>query len=57
MQTAAVYDIYHDGNVPEVIQCCPVIHGLRSRVRELQEEWPDHPTLKQVCHGQENETI
>ncbi|XP_053396218.1 midasin-like isoform X2 [Mercenaria mercenaria] len=44
-----IYDIYHDTNVPEVIQCLPVINCLRVRVTELQQEWPDHPTLKQLC--------
>ncbi|WAR08077.1 MDN1-like protein [Mya arenaria] len=44
----SVYDIYHDPNIPEVIQCRPVMNALRSRVTELQGEWPDHPTLKQL---------
>ena len=42
------YNIYRDPNVPEVIKGIPVFKNLLTRVRQLQEEWPDHPTLKQV---------
>ncbi|XP_056015325.1 midasin-like isoform X2 [Ostrea edulis] len=42
------YDVYHDPNLSEVIKCVPVLHRLMDRVRELREEWPDHPTLTQV---------
>ena len=45
-----VYDIYHDPNVPEVIQCLPILDNLMFRVGQLLDEWPDHPTLKQVCN-------
>lgn len=46
------YDIYHDSNISEAIKCLPVMDRLVSRVGQLQMEWPDHPTLKQVhkCH-------
>ncbi|CAL1534634.1 unnamed protein product [Lymnaea stagnalis] len=40
------YNIYYDANVPEVIKCKPVLDSLKKRVEELQQEWPDHPTLK-----------
>lgn len=42
------YDIYHDSNVAEVVQCRPVLSRLTIRVQELLAEWPDHPTLRQV---------
>ncbi|XP_061171072.1 midasin-like [Saccostrea echinata] len=42
------YDVYHDPNLSEVINCVPILQRLMVRVRELQEEWPDHPTLIQV---------
>ncbi|XP_048240547.1 midasin-like [Haliotis rufescens] len=41
-----VYNIYTDSNVAEVIQCRPVLTRFSARVSELQQEWPDHPTLK-----------
>ncbi|KAH3728947.1 hypothetical protein DPMN_054910 [Dreissena polymorpha] len=43
-----VYDMYHDPNVPEVIQLVEVLRTVRARVMELQGEWPDHPTLKKL---------
>ncbi|XP_061171079.1 uncharacterized protein LOC133180624 [Saccostrea echinata] len=42
------YDVYHDSNLSEVINCVPILQRLMVRVRELQEEWPDHPILIQV---------
>ncbi|XP_062606102.1 midasin-like, partial [Saccostrea cucullata] len=42
------YDVYRDPNLSEVIQCVPILQRLMVRVRELQKEWPDHPTLIQV---------
>ncbi|CAG5129149.1 unnamed protein product, partial [Candidula unifasciata] len=39
------YNIYYDANVPEVMKCKAIIDSLRKRVKQLQEEWPDHPTL------------
>nr|KAG5703289.1 hypothetical protein BaRGS_025531 [Batillaria attramentaria] len=41
------YNIYTDPNVAEVIQCRPVLRQMVVRVTELQQEWPEHPTLKQ----------
>ncbi|KAK3603576.1 hypothetical protein CHS0354_028005 [Potamilus streckersoni] len=43
-----VYDIYHDPNVSEVIQCQPVLDHFVLRVNQLLSQWPDHPTLKQL---------
>ncbi|XP_067673927.1 midasin-like [Haliotis asinina] len=45
-KTSPVYNIYTDSNVAEVIQCRPVLTRFSARVSELQQEWPDHPTLK-----------
>ncbi|XP_071480621.1 midasin-like [Diadema antillarum] len=42
------YDIYHDPNIPEVIQCKSVLDEFTVRIDELLAEWPDHPTLKQL---------
>ncbi|XP_033739322.1 midasin-like [Pecten maximus] len=42
------FDIYHDPNVAEVVQCRPVLDRLTARVQELLSEWPDHPTLRQL---------
>ncbi|KAL4232858.1 AAA ATPase midasin [Mactra antiquata] len=49
LEDNVIYDIYHDSYIPQVIQCLPVLSTLRNRVQELQQEWPDHPTLKQIC--------
>ncbi|XP_074663211.1 midasin-like [Tubulanus polymorphus] len=42
------YDVYHDPNIAEVVQCRPLLYLLNSRVQELLLEWPDHPALKQI---------
>ena len=42
------YDVYHDPNVPEVVQCRPLLERFIVRIEKLLEEWPEHPTLKQV---------
>ncbi|RUS90710.1 hypothetical protein EGW08_001514, partial [Elysia chlorotica] len=39
------YNIYYDENVPEVLRCRHVLASLAARVAQLQQEWPDHPTL------------
>ncbi|GFR95392.1 midasin, partial [Elysia marginata] len=39
------YNIYYDENVTEVLRCRRVLASLATRVAELQQEWPDHPTL------------
>ena len=43
------YDIYYDANVPEVLQCRPLLSVFRARVCELLEEWAEHPTLKELA--------
>ncbi|XP_022106838.1 midasin-like isoform X2 [Acanthaster planci] len=42
------YDIYHDGNIEEAIQCRPLLERFCGRILELLEQWPEHPTLKQL---------
>ncbi|XP_072178223.1 midasin-like [Diadema setosum] len=42
------YNIYHDPNIPEVVQCKSVLDEFTVRIDELLAEWPDHPTLKQL---------
>lgn len=42
------YDVYRDANITEIIQCEPVIRRLLQRLHQLQGEWPEHPTLKQL---------
>lgn len=42
------YDFYHDTNIDEVKLCIPLLKSLTKRVMKLLQEWPDHPTLKQV---------
>ncbi|XP_038059884.1 midasin-like [Patiria miniata] len=42
------YDIYHDGNIKEAVQCRPLLERFSSRILELLEQWPEHPTLKQL---------
>uniref|UniRef100_T1J0I3 Midasin n=1 Tax=Strigamia maritima TaxID=126957 RepID=T1J0I3_STRMM len=44
----APYDIYHDSNISEAVQCRPILEKLDSRIGELLEEWNDHPTLQQI---------
>ncbi|XP_060072903.1 midasin-like [Ylistrum balloti] len=48
MKGKPTFDIYHDPNVSEVVQCRPVLQRLTTRVQELLSEWPDHPTLRQL---------
>ena len=43
------YDVYHDTNVKETVKCRPVLERFAVGVNVLLVEWPDHPTLKQVC--------
>ncbi|XP_071957015.1 midasin-like [Antedon mediterranea] len=42
------FDIYHDAYVSEVVQCRPILDKLTVRIKELLDEWPDHPILKQL---------
>ena len=48
------YDVYYDANISEVVQCLPVLQRLTARVQALQNDWPDHPTLKQVSQSTTN---
>ena len=41
-------NIYKEPTVYEVKRALPVITELRTRIKELLLEWPDHPGLKQV---------
>ncbi|GFO05689.1 midasin, partial [Plakobranchus ocellatus] len=43
--TNSSYNIYYDENVSEVLRCRRVLGSLLARVAQLQQEWPDHPTL------------
>ncbi|XP_028395044.1 midasin-like isoform X2 [Dendronephthya gigantea] len=43
------YDIYHDSNFKEIIQVLPILKSFKSRLKQLLEEWPEHPTLVQLC--------
>ena len=42
------YDIYHDSNLREIIQVLPILRSFKSRLQQLLEDWPEHPTLVQV---------
>ncbi|XP_070579649.1 LOW QUALITY PROTEIN: midasin-like [Ptychodera flava] len=42
------FDIYHDSNTEQAVQCRPLMEKFLARIRELLAEWPDHPTLKQL---------
>ncbi|XP_035663677.1 midasin-like [Branchiostoma floridae] len=48
-QQSRQYDIYHDPNIPEVLQCRTLLAGVTVRTEELLAQWPDHPTLKQIA--------
>ncbi|GAB1601935.1 midasin-like [Argonauta hians] len=42
------YDVYQDANISEIVQAEPVLRRFLRRLGQLLEEWPDHPTLKQL---------
>lgn len=42
------YDFYKDCNVEEVKQCLPLCEHILSRVGQLLQEWPEHPTLRSI---------
>ncbi|XP_055981327.1 midasin [Sorex fumeus] len=42
------YDFYQHPNVPEARLCQPVLHGFYEAVRQLLQEWPEHPALEQL---------
>ncbi|XP_014485932.1 PREDICTED: midasin [Dinoponera quadriceps] len=45
---SGAYDFYKDCNVEEAKRCLPVCEGILSRVGQLLEEWPAHPTLTSI---------
>jgi midasin (ATPase involved in ribosome maturation) len=45
---ASTYDFYHDPNIVEAQRLQPLFKGLKDRISELLQEWPDHPALQQV---------
>lgn len=47
-------NIYKEPAVYEVKRALPVITELRTRIKELLLEWPDHPGLKQVMSKRVN---
>ncbi|XP_066867568.1 midasin isoform X2 [Kogia breviceps] len=42
------YDFYHHPNVPEARHCQPVLQGFSEAVRQLLQDWPEHPALEQL---------
>ncbi|XP_060024167.1 midasin [Lagenorhynchus albirostris] len=42
------YDFYHHPNVPEARHCQPVLEGFSEAVRQLLQDWPEHPALEQL---------
>jgi len=49
-RTVQIYDFYHDMNINEVHRLSSVLHGLKKRVKELLNEWSDHPSLLKVIN-------
>lgn len=43
-----MYDFYKDCNIEEVKQCLPLCEYISSRVDQLLQEWPEHPTLRSI---------
>uniref|UniRef100_A0A4W3JQN7 Midasin n=1 Tax=Callorhinchus milii TaxID=7868 RepID=A0A4W3JQN7_CALMI len=43
-----LYDIYQHPNIEQAKQCQPVLENFTKRVKELLQEWPDHPALMQL---------
>ncbi|XP_036035518.1 midasin [Onychomys torridus] len=48
MKPDGPYDFYQHPNVAEARQCQPVLQGFSEAVRQLLEEWPEHPVLQQL---------
>ncbi|XP_023209806.1 midasin-like [Centruroides sculpturatus] len=42
------FDVYHNCNPSESIQCQIILKKLTEKLHSLLEQFPDHPTLKQV---------
>lgn len=47
----ADYDFYRDKNIEEVGRCLEVLETLNVKLKELLNEWPEHPALVQVCNN------
>ena len=45
-----IHDVYHEPCVEEIEKLPSVFLGLRKRVNELLEEWPEHPSLNKVIN-------
>ena len=43
-----LHDVYHEPCIEEIEKLPSVFLGLRKRVNELLEEWPEHPSLNKV---------
>ncbi|XP_046844513.1 midasin-like isoform X2 [Xenia sp. Carnegie-2017] len=43
------YDIYHDSNLKETVKVVPILLRFKTRLEQLLVEWPEHPTLAQLC--------
>ncbi|XP_006870675.1 PREDICTED: midasin [Chrysochloris asiatica] len=48
MKPDGPYDFYQHPNVPEARQCQPVLQGFSEAVRQLLQDWPEHPALEQL---------
>ncbi|XP_060061378.1 midasin [Erinaceus europaeus] len=48
MKPDGPYDFYQHPNVSEALQCQPVLQGFSEAVRQLLQEWPEHPALEQL---------
>lgn len=42
------YDFYKDSNVEEVKKCVPILDQVLKRIKQLLEQWPEHPTLQSI---------
>ncbi|CAG0889503.1 unnamed protein product [Darwinula stevensoni] len=42
------FDLYHNPDTWRARKCLDVLRGLRNRIHELLDDWPDHPTLQQI---------
>lgn len=48
MSSDDLYDFYTSENVQEAKRVAPVLRRFKDRVRQIQEEWPDHAVLQQL---------
>lgn len=42
------FDFYTDSNVSEVIECNQLLNKIETRVKLLQEQWPENAVLNDV---------